>query len=142
VVFPMRYVFVILLFISCSCFAQKDTAAVLDAVMRMEKALVDKNKEVLEGLLHKDVAFGHSSGWVQTKKDVMKDMSSGFLVYAKIENNSIAIEAGKKKAIVKERITATGKRDNKDFELALFVMQVWVKTKKGWQLFARQSTKL
>lgn len=134
--------FVILLFVSFVSFAQKDTSAVLDAMLKMEKALVDKNKDVLEGLLHKDVAFGHSSGWVQSKKDVMKDMKSGFLVYNKIENNSITIEAGKKKAIVQEKITVNGKRDDKEFALSLFVMQVWVKTKKGWQLFARQSTKL
>lgn len=134
--------FVILFFVSVGVNAQKDTSAVLDAMLKMEKALVEKNKDQLEALLHKDVAFGHSSGWVQSKKDVMWDMKSGFLVYNKIENNSITIEAGKKKAIVQEKITVSGKRDDKEFALSLFVMQVWVKTKNGWQLFARQSTKI
>ncbi len=94
-----------------------DTSAVLDAMLKMEKALVEKNKDILEGLLHKDVAFGHSSGWVQTKKDVMKDMKSGFLVYNKIENNSIAIEAGKEKSNSEREDSGYRKRDSKDFDL-------------------------
>ncbi len=132
----------ILLFVSIKCFSQKDTAAVLNAVMQLEKALIDKDTAHLSPLLHKDVAYGHSSGWVQTKKDVLKDMMSGFLVYNRIDNNSVLIDVGKEKAIVKERITVNGVRDGKPFELSLFVMEVWLQNKKGWQLYARQSAKL
>jgi hypothetical protein len=123
-------------------FAQKDTAAILDAVVKLEKALVGKDTATLNGLLHKDVAYGHSSGWVQNKKAVIDDMLSGFLEYKKIDDNSIAIDANKEKAIVQEKITVSGVRDGKPFDLTLFVMEVWLQNKKGWQLYARQSTKL
>jgi len=140
----MRFglVIIVLLAISFESIAQKDTAAVLDAVVKLEKALVNKDSATLNTLLHKDVAFGHSSGWVQTKKAMVDDMMSGFLEYKKIEDNSISIDAGKEKAIVKERITVSGTRDGKAFDLTLFVMEVWLQNKKGWQLYARQSTKL
>lgn len=140
----MRFVFVllILLFVSSDGFAQKDTAAVLAAVTKLEKALIAKDSAAINALLHKDVVYGHSSGWVQDKKAVVDDMMSGFLVYNKIEENSVEIEAGKEKAIVKEKVSVSGSRDGKAFDLTLFVMQVWLQNKKGWQLFARQSTKL
>ncbi len=69
-------------------------------------------------------------------------MMSGFLDYKKIEETSISIEMSKDKAIVKERVSASGVRDGTAFELNLFIMQVWLQGKNGWQLFARQSTKL
>jgi hypothetical protein len=137
-----RIITIILLLVSVAAFSQKDTAAVLDAVLKLEKALVSKDTAQLIPLLHKDVAYGHSSGWVQGKKDVINDMLSGFLIYNKIENNSTIIDAGKERAIVQERITVNGVRDGKSFELNLFVMEVWLQNKKGWQLYSRLSTKL
>jgi len=122
--------------------AQKDTAAVLEAVGKLEKALINKDSATMNSLLHKDVAYGHSSGWVQTKKEVVNDMMSGFLVYNSLQDSSISIELSKERAIVKERVRASGSRDGKAFDLSLFIMQVWLQTKKGWQLYARQSTKL
>ena len=140
----MRYlpVIAILFLASFSVSAQKDTAAVLDAVVKFEKALMSKDSATLNTLLHKDVSFGHSTGWVQTKKDVINDMMSGFLVYAKIEDNSIQIAMSKEKAIVTERVTVSGVREGKPFGLSLFIMEVWLQNKKGWQLYARQGTKL
>jgi len=136
------FAIIILFFSGSKCFSQKDTSAVLDAVMQLEKALVDKDTAHLSPLLHKDVAFGHSSGWVQTRKDILKDMLSGFLVYNRIDDKSVLIDVSKEKAIVKETVTVNGVRDGKPFELSLFIMEVWLQNKKGWQLYARQSTKL
>jgi len=131
-----------LFFVQIVVAQKKDTAAVLAAVQKLEKALIGKDSATLNVLLHKDVAFGHSSGWVQTKKNVVDDMMSGFLDYKKIEETSVSIDVSKEKAIVKERVSVNGVRDGNAFELNLFIMQIWLQNKKGWQLFARQSTKL
>jgi len=140
----MRLILIITLFLAnqLSVVAQKDSSAVLGAVARLEKALLNKDSATMNGLLHKDVSYGHSSGWVQTKKEVVNDMMSGFLVYNKLEDSSINIVMSKDKAIVREKVRAVGSRDGKSFDLSLFITQVWLQSKKGWQLFARQSTKL
>ncbi|MGC4037382.1 MAG: nuclear transport factor 2 family protein [Chitinophagaceae bacterium] len=106
----MRYIFIIALFLfaTIAASAQKDTAAVLAAVTKLEKALINKDSASVNALLHKDVAYGHSSGWVQNKKNVVDDMMSGFLVYQKIEQTAVSIDAGKEKAIVQERVSASG----------------------------------
>jgi len=130
------------LFIWSVGIAQKDTTEVLKAVKALQYALVEKDADVLNKLLHTDIAYGHSNGWVQTKNDVLKDMKSGYMVYQKIDSQSTAITINKNYATVKERIAVEGTRDGNAFKLNLFVLHLWVKTKSGWQLLSRQSTKL
>lgn len=131
-----------LLFIYRISIAQQDTTQVLHAVTMMEQALVIKDSVQLEKLLHPDLSYGHSNGWVQSKRELLKDMSSGYLVYRKIENQATAITIKKRYATVKEKVLVEGEVNGNVFKLNLFVLQWWMKTKKGWQLMMRQSTKL
>jgi hypothetical protein len=133
--------FLVSILITSYCLAQKDTSVILVAVQRIEKALVEKDSATLQALLHKDLVFGHSSGWVQTKDEVFRDMRTGFLVYRKFENLGTSIEMKKKKAYVKEWINVQGNRNGTEFILKLFILQLWVQTKKGWQLMMRQSAR-
>ena len=131
-----------LLFIYWIGIAQQDTTQILQAVTMLERALVIKDSLQLEKLLHPDLTYGHSNGWVQSKSEVLKDMSSGYLVYRKIENQAIAITIKKRYATVKEKISVEGMVNGNGFKLNLFVLEWWRKTRKGWQLMMRQSTKL
>src|SRR5438552_822734 len=139
----MRFLFMICLMIAgLTVVAQTDTASLKDALSRLDKALLNKDEPALQQLLHKDVSYGHSSGWVQNKNDILADFKSGKLVYSKIENSSVIIVSQNKKwATVRTNTNAEGEIDHKPFQLKLHVLQVWIKTKKGWQLLARQSTK-
>lgn len=131
-----------LLFIYWIGIAQQDTTQILQAVTMLERALVIKDSLQLEKLLHPDLTYGHSNGWVQSKSEVLKDMSSGYLVYRKIENQALAITIKKRYATVKEKISVEGMVNGNGFKLNLFVLEWWRKTRKGWQLMMRQSTKL
>ena len=76
-------------------------------------------------------------------KVILNDFTSGKLTYSKIENNSSAIIViNKEYATVKTNTNAEGVVNGTEFKLTLHIMQFWIKTKKGWQLIARQSTKL
>ena len=140
----MRLLFTIsLFFIGLISVAQTDSVSLKDAMSNLDKALLNKDEKALNQLLHKDVSYGHSSGWVQNKNDIMADFKSGKLVYNKLENSAVIIVAQNKKwATVRTNVNAEGELDHKTFQLKLHVLQVWMKTKKGWQLLARQSTKL
>jgi hypothetical protein len=110
----------------------------------LDKALVTKDEKALVQLLHADVSYGHSNGWVQNKTDIVNDLKSGKLIYDKIENTSVTIVAiNNNWATVRSNTNAMGRSAAiPTFELKLHVLQVWLKTKNGWQLLARQSTKL
>lgn len=141
----MKYIFTIcLLFISVITFAQIDSISLKQAMSDLDKALVTKDEKALVQLLHADVSYGHSNGWVQDKTDIVNDLKSGKLSYDKIENTSVTIVAiNNNWATVRTNTNATGRSTAiPTFELKLHVLQVWLKTKNGWQLLARQSTKL
>lgn len=139
----MRLLFIISLFFTGLVVAgQVDSVSLKEAMKKLDQALLQKDEATLKTLLHKDISFGHSNGWVQTRDDIMNDFTSGKLTYNKFENNSSAIiKISKKYATVKTNTNAEGTVNGTAFKLTLHVMQFWVKTKKGWQLIARQSAK-
>ena len=139
----MRWWLVIgLFFISLVTGAQVDSVGLKDMMQKLDIALLQKDENVLRSVLHKEVSYGHSNGWIQSKDDILNDFKTGKLVYNKIENNSSAIiNISKKYATVKTNTIAEGAVNGTAFKLTLHVMQFWIKTKKGWQLIARQSAK-
>lgn len=133
---------IVLFFISWITVAQKDSTGLKDAMARLDKALLLRDEPALQSVLHKDVSYVHSNGWVQHKKDVLNDFRSGKLVYKKIGNSRVTIlDIADKRATVQTNTQAEGMMGDKPFRLDLLVLQVWLKTKNGWQLYARQSAK-
>jgi len=123
--------------------AQVDSISLKDAMSNLDKALLNKDQRTLQRVMHKEVSYGHSNGWVQTKQDILNDLQTGKLVYNKIENSNVMIVAlNKKWATVRTNTNAEGSISGTAFQLKLHVLQVWIKTKMGWQLMARQSTKI
>ena len=140
---PATVLFVLFLLIAKSSFAQIDSVGLKNAMQQLDKALLQKDETVLNSVLHKDLSYGHSNGWIQSKSDILNDFTSGKLTYSKIENNSSAIIViNKEYATVKTNTNAEGVVNGTAFKLTLHIMQFWIKTKKGWQLITRQSTKL
>jgi len=132
----------LVLFLFNNSFAQIDSIGLKGAMQQLDKALLQKDEKVLQTVLHKDLSYGHSNGWIQSKSNILNDFTSGKLTYNKIENNSSAIIViTKEYATVKTNTNAEGVVNGTTFNLKLHIMQFWVKTKKGWQLIARQSAK-
>ena len=141
----MKHIFIIgLFFVSLVAGAQVDSVSLKKAMTELDNALVNKDEKALVQLLHPNVSYGHSNGWVQNKNDIINDLKSGKLTYERIENTSVSIVAiNNNWATVRTNTNATGKSTSiPTFELKLHVLQVWLKTDYGWQLLARQSTKL
>jgi hypothetical protein len=133
----------LVLFLFNSSFAQIDSLGLKNTMHQLDKALLQKDEKILKSVLHDDLSFGHSNGWIQSKKDILNDFASGKLTYTKFENNSSAIvKISNKYATVKTNTNAEGIVNGTAFKLTLHIMQFWIKTKKGWQLIVRQSAKL
>jgi hypothetical protein len=144
-IFPMRLILAICLFFSTAAtHAQADSVSLKSAVADLDKALINKDEKALTQLLNADVSYGHSNGWVESKTEILNDLKSGKLTYSKIENTTVSIVAiNSNWATVRTNTNATGSSTTvASFELKLHVLQVWLKTKNGWQLIARQATKL
>lgn len=131
---------IVLLLISSFTFAQ--SSFLKEAALKLDKALIAKDTVVLKQLLHKDLSYGHSNGWVETKVDVIIDLAGGKLAYDKIENEDVKWTVIKDVATVRSTAQIAYRLNNKPGELKLHVLQVWLKTNKGWQLLSRQGAKL
>lgn len=129
-----------LLLVSSFTFAQ--SSFLKEATVKLDKALLAKDTVVLKQLLHKDLTYGHSNGWVQTKADVLKDITSGKLLYGKIDVKEQRWTTTDAVATMRSTADVDFQLDGKPASLRLHVLQVWLKTNRGWQLLARQSTKL
>ncbi len=140
----MRFILAICLFFtSVIAVAQVDSVSLKESMSNLDKALMNKDEKTLVQLLHTDVSYGHSNGWVQSKNDIINDLKIGKLVYNKIENASVMIVAlNNNWATVRTNTNAEGSAGGTAFKLNLHILQVWIKAKSGWQLVARQSTKL
>lgn len=131
------------LFMTQLAAGQEDSVVLKDLIRKLEVALINKDQVVLTGLLHKNTSYGHSNGWVQNKSDVMADFKSGKLIYNQINSSETRIlDISKSRATVKMNTAADGMINGNSFNLNMHVMQVWIKTKKGWQLYVRQSAKI
>ena len=139
----MKYlVTILLLFVSIGTFAQKPDIKVLDkAIADFDKALINKDSAALKHLLGNDLTYGHSNGWVQTKKEIIADLFNGKLIYktisAKEENRTIDGNS----AAVRSVADIDCVMDGKPLSFKLKVLQVWIWKNKHWELFARQSVK-
>lgn len=140
----MRWLFFIGLFFTClPAPAQVDSLGLKRAMDQLDRALLQNDASSLQSLLHKDLSYGHSNGWVQSKQELIKDGGSGKMVYGKIEHSGQMIRAiDKKWATVQTNTRAAGKVNGNEFSLSLQVMQVWIRVKRAWLLYARQSIKL
>lgn len=121
--------------------AQRDTVSVKTAAAALEQALMNGDSAALQGLLHPDLLFGHSNGWIQTKREVIRDMNSGYLKYNRFVPESVSVTRFRRRAVIKAYVSVNGERDHKPFDVRLFVMQEWVQTKNGWQLILRQGAR-
>ena len=135
-------IYITILTISISSFSFGQTSFLKDAVAKLDKALIGKDTTTLKQLLHKNVTYGHSNGWVETKEDVIKDLASGKLVYYSIKSDSVTWKTDGNWASMRSKTKAGVSVNGNRIELNLHVLEVWLKTNKGWQLIARQSTKL
>ncbi len=130
---------IILFFVSIVSFAQQNVEG---SVRDLDQALVERDTAFLKEVLHKDLSYGHSNGWIETRSELIEHLFSGKLNYRKIESKVLSINEAGKVTIVRTESNIKYVLDGKEGELKLHVMQVWVLNKNGWQLLSRQSTKL
>jgi hypothetical protein len=131
-----------LLFFLITLTAGAQTEFLKQAVVKLDVALVKKDTVVLNQVLHNELTYGHSNGWIETKRDVISDLVAGKLVYKKIKTKEQQWKTGKDWATLRTKTEIEYVMDGKEGSLELHVLQVWLKTNKGWQLLARQSTKM
>jgi hypothetical protein len=142
----MKKLFVILfLALVIHTSAQTDEQKVLDRVKQLNTAIfINKDSVALEGLMADKVTYGHSSGKIENRIEMISGAAHSPSTYKNFMMDSTTVFfEGKNTAVVRHVLKATSvDREGKESPLHLGVLQVWVMQNKQWKLMARQAVKL
>ena len=129
----------ILLATAASLSAADPKADVLAAMESWKQAMLAKDTAALDRLLHPDLTYSHSNGMTQTKADVLKSPGSNQSITFSETTVRVYGDTALVKGLVEfVSISSAGTPATAH----LSVLQVWIKGPQGWQLVARQATKV
>jgi len=120
--------------------AEKEVMAAMDA---WKQATMKKDGAALDKLLHPDLTYSHSSAMTQTKADVIKAVTTGKATVESITffpDTTVRIYG--KTALVKGKVDIVNNTGGKSTPAHLNILHVWIKGPQGWQMVARQATRL
>lgn len=141
----MRVLVLAALFFSAqiSLFSQSKIHAKLESLERQRfEAMTTKNVAFLEKVLSDDLAYTHSNGLFETKKEHIANIRSGTLVYKSMQPEELQVRVHRKSAVISGFVNVMGVLKEKDFAVRLRYTDFYVKKKGKWQLAAWQSTRV
>ena len=141
----MRYVLILLLFFisnEVSAFSRSPAKSIDSVVVAFDRALLAKDTVSLNRLLDDDMTYGHSNGWIETKRDVINDLYNGKLTYKQIQTTSKEIKVNRKLAVVRMNADVDVTVSGTPVRVKLSILQVWKWKHRHYVLVARQSVKI
>lgn len=132
------------LLISFGTFAQSKEAEIWSQVENLTKAIFEtKDSKVLNDLVSEHVTYGHSSGVLENKQEMVNNATSSKTMYKNISFERVSIDADRKTALVRHNFRATTVDVNGgESPLDLGILQVWKKENGKWRIWARQAFKI
>ena len=118
----------------------KEVNAVSAAVEALRKAMIAADKSALEKLTADELSYGHSSGRLETKAQLIEALTSGKSGFSAIELSDQTIDIVDKTALVRHVFNGTSRRDSGNLKLS--ILTVWLQRQDQWKLVARQAAKL
>lgn len=116
----------------------------MEVMMRMsalKNALIAKDSVSLSAVLADDVTYGHTTGKVQTKGELIRSVVSKEQDYKSIEPADMKIRVFDNTAIVNMNSKVLLNFKNEPLEIKMKVTLVWIKKGNDWKLEARQAVK-
>jgi ketosteroid isomerase-like protein len=118
---------------------EKEVMAAMDA---WKQATMKKDGAALDKLLHPDLTYSHSSGMNQTKAEVLKAVTTGKATTEAIDFSDTTVRVYGNTALIRGKVDMRNNTGGKSTTSNLNILHVWIKGPQGWQMVARQATKL
>jgi hypothetical protein len=115
---------------------------IIELSARKFQWLIQKQYDSLDALLHKEIKYIHSNGWIETKDEVLQDLKSGKLIYQKVNVAEAGAASSGKTVVVTGKGSFEVLMEGKPIEIRLLYTEVYVKTKKRRKLFSRHACKI
>lgn len=108
----------------------------------LRQAMIDGNRAGLEKLTHRDLSYGHSSGYIEGKAEFVEKIVSGKSDFVSIDLTEESFAISGKTAIVRHILKAKTNDGGKPGEVSLRILLLWKKQGGQWKLLARQAVKI
>jgi len=121
--------------------AQTDVEKLTATLKEFHQALVQKNTTSINQQTDKALSYGHSSGWVETKTDFLRNLETGYMVYHDFKEDSLNVAVNGNVAHARFIADISATMNGNKANIHLKVLEIWVKKGKRWLLFARQGVR-
>jgi ketosteroid isomerase-like protein len=128
-----------LLLLALPVLAADPAAEITAAIEAWKTAMLKGDAAALDKLYHKDLTYTHSSATVETKSVAIASATRAGNLSKGIELRDIKVRPYGNTAIVNAKGDFTSANGTVNH---LELLMVWMKSASGWQLVARQATKL
>ena len=118
-------------------YGQKVENEVLQRMKRFHQVMTNDRLSV-EQFIDDSLSYGHSNGWIENRNEFYNNLG-GKITYHSIKEDSVRISVNKNVAHARFVADLDVSMDGKRYMFHLRVLEVWVKQKKNWKLFARQA---
>lgn len=119
------------------------TSSVLETEALRFEAMTRKDTAFLKNLLHEDLVYIHSNGLTETKKEHLRAISTGSIVYKSLDRApGTRIRRYGKWAITNGAVHVSGMLNGNSFDLQLRYTAIYRKKKGKWWLLNWQSTRV
>ena len=122
--------------------ASADETAVTEAIEALRKATLTPDKAKLEALAAEQISYGHSSGLVQNKAEMINGYMTRKTTIKSIEFPELTVAVVGNAAIARHLYLQEGEQDGKPNSVKIGMVQVWQKQDGSWKLLVRQGYKL
>lgn len=124
-----------------SLFAASPQEQVTASMQALSAAVLKNDRAVLQQLLADNIVYSHSNGLADDKAKAIAGIEqTRYTQYEFKPGQTFQVHGNT--VLVRGPLVITGSPNGKQQTLSLSVLSVWVKSGKGWQLVARQSTRL
>jgi ketosteroid isomerase-like protein len=107
---------------------------------RRYRAMTTADWATLEGLLHKDLLYTHSSGVTDTRDTWLAAMKSGKTKYKTVSCSERKVRVLGDVALLTGKAAIEAEVNGQARSMRLVFLNAWAKTPQGWRFVAWQST--
>ncbi|MDQ3292135.1 MAG: nuclear transport factor 2 family protein [Bacteroidota bacterium] len=119
-----------------------DEKQVAAAVETFKKAMISRDKNLLESITAEELSYGHSSGKVEDKAAFVNGVLNDPIHFNEIDLQDQTIRLAGNTAIVRHAFNAKTTNNGTPGEVKIRNLLIWQKQKGQWKLLARQAFRL
>jgi len=118
---------------------EQDSLLLIELHQKKFDYMIDVDLDLLTPLLHPELRYIHSNGWIENKEEVLENLESGYLSYNELKYKNVELRFYGGTAIITGLAEFNVALEGRQIILDLLYSETWYKTDRGWKLVHRHA---